>query len=122
MIDLANLVPIIVATIAALSALASQRSAAKVAKAAKIESAKLALENSRVDMEKNAYERARAFDTETIARQNKRIAELRREVRRLETLVARLRTRIDNVDHLDEQLEEDELDSWDFDEPKFPDD
>lgn len=117
MIDATNVVTLAVAIIAALSAFASQRSSAKAAKAAKIETARIELANSRVDMEKNAYERARAFDTETIARQNKRISELSREVRRLNALVLRLRTRIENVDHIDESDESDLDEFDDFEEP-----
>lgn len=117
MIDATNAVTLAVAIIAALSAFASQRASAKAAKAAKIETARVELENSRVDMEKNAYERARAFDTETIIRQNKRISELSREVRRLNALVLRLRARIENVDHMDESDESDLDEFDDFEEP-----
>lgn len=42
-------------------------------------------------MEREAYERARAFDTETIIRQNEAIARLRREVDGYEKLVATLK-------------------------------
>lgn len=110
--DATNVVALVVAIIAAISAFASQRASAKAAKAARIETARIELQNSRVDMEKNAYERARAFDTETIARQNKRISELSREIRRLNALVVKLRARIENVDHLDEE-EETDLDEFD---------
>lgn len=65
-----------VAVVAGLFALASQRSAAKASKT-----------NTQtvtaVDREKEAYERARAFDTETIRRQDEEIAELREDNRKL---------------------------------------
>ena len=115
--DATNVVALAVALIAAISAFASQRASAKAAKAARIETARIELQNSRVDMEKSAYERARAFDTDTIARQNKRISELSREVRRLNALVLRLRTRIENVDHMDESDESDLDEFDDFEEP-----
>lgn len=104
--DAANIVALLVAIIAALSAFASQQSSAKVAKQARIEAARIELEHSRVDMEKNAYERARAFDTETISRQNKRIAELTREVRHLNNVVTQLRSRIAHVEHLEETFDD----------------
>lgn len=93
--DAANVVSLVIALIAAASAYASQRASARANKAARIESARIELENSRVDMEKSAYERARAFDTETIVRQYKRISELSREIRRLNALVVNLRAGID---------------------------
>lgn len=61
---------IVVATVAASSAYASQRSAAGA-------TTKNTTVTSRTDMEKEAYERARAFDTETIKRQDTDIIELR---------------------------------------------
>ena len=71
--DYAALATIIVAAIAGVSALASQRAAARA-------STMNTQTTSRVDMEREAYERARAFDTETIARQDREIAELRAEI------------------------------------------
>lgn len=94
--DAANVVSLVIALIAAASAYASQRASARANKAARIESARIELESSRVGMEKSAYERARSFDTETIARQHKRISELSREVRRLSALVVNLRAGIDD--------------------------
>lgn len=67
-----NVVSVSVALIAALAAWASQRSAAKA-------STLNTLTVTAVDREKEAYERARAFDTETIRRQDEEIAELRRD-------------------------------------------
>lgn len=68
--DAVNLATIFVALIAAAGAFASQRASAKAA----VQNTQV---GGRVDMEKNAYDRARAFDTETIDRQNKEIVELR---------------------------------------------
>lgn len=120
-----NAVTLVVAIIAAIASFAAQRATAKAAKEAKLETARLERESNRASVERDAYERARAFDTETIVRQNKRIAELSREVRRLNTLVGALRTRLDRVDHADEiggadLIELEEFD--DFYEEPLPDD
>ena len=118
-----NAVTLIVAIIAAIASFAAQRATAKAAREAKLEAARLELESNRASVEKDAYERARAFDTETIVRQNKRIAELSREVRRLNALVGALRTRLNQVDHLDETGEADLEEFDDFDEePSLDDD
>jgi FtsZ-binding cell division protein ZapB len=69
---------ILVAAVAALSAYASQRSAAKTS-TTNLEVA------SRNDAAKDAYERARAFDTETISRQDAELEELRAENADLKT-------------------------------------
>lgn len=68
----ATWVGVLVAVISAAAAFASQRSAAKA-------STMNTDTTSRVEMEKEAYNRARAFDTETITRQDKRIEELERD-------------------------------------------
>ena len=68
--DAVSAATILVALIAAAGAWASQRAAHKVSVANTITS-------GRVDMEKEAYNRARAYDTETIKRQDEEIAELR---------------------------------------------
>lgn len=94
--EMTHLVSIIVATIAALSALASQRASQKSAR-------KTTSDASRTDMEKDAYERARAFDTDTILRQNARISELGREIKALREIVRLLRTRLDKVDNFDHE-------------------
>lgn len=85
-----NVATIIVALIAGISAWAAQKAAAKA-------SEKNTTATTRVDMEKDAYERARAFDTETITRQDDRIkdlelenAELHKEIRMLRARTARL--------------------------------
>lgn len=70
--DWGNWVTILVAVIAALSAYASQRAAAKASNLN-------TTTTSRVDMEKEAYDRARKFDIETIERQDAEIAELRQD-------------------------------------------
>lgn len=81
----AAIASIIVSLIAALAGYASQRAAAKA-------STKNAATTSRADLEKEAYERARAFDTETIERQDKELAELRQHVRELNADVKRVVT------------------------------
>ena len=70
--EFANIVTIIVAVVASGSAYASQRAASR-ASTMNINT------TSRVDMEKDAYERARKFDLETIARQDAEIDALRRD-------------------------------------------
>lgn len=74
--DGGSLITLAVAVVAGLFALASQRSAAK---ASKVNTQTV----TAVDREKEAYERARAFDTETIRRQDLEIAELREDNRKL---------------------------------------
>ena len=71
--DVANIVTVIVAIIAAGSAYASQRAAARA-------STLNTSTTTRVDMEKEAYDRARKFDIETIQRQDAEILELRHEL------------------------------------------
>jgi hypothetical protein len=80
--DPINVGSIIVAVIAAAAAYASQRAAARA-------STLNTTATSRVEMEKDAYNRARAFDTETIRRQDEEISELRVLVRRLRARLAR---------------------------------
>lgn len=70
--DWGDLVTLAVAAIAALSAYASQRAAARA-------STMNTSTTSRVDMEKEAYDRARKFDIETITRQDAEIEDLRRD-------------------------------------------
>lgn len=85
--DAASIVTIIVACVAAASAYASQRAAAKA-------SMLNTTTTSRVDMEREAYERARAFDTETITRQDREIVELRATETELRKEVKRLERRV----------------------------
>lgn len=89
--DLIDLGAVLVAIIAAFGAWASQRSAAKASKFQTTFS-------SRMEAERGAYERARAFDTETILRQDTEIGILREanaaqdeEIQRLRDQNERLR-------------------------------
>lgn len=79
--DWANVVSIAVAFLAAGAAYASQRSAAKA-------SVMNTQTVTAVDREKEAYERARAFDTETIRRQDEELQELRDDNRKLHDRVS----------------------------------
>lgn len=79
--DAGQVITLVVAIVAAGSAYASQRAASRA-------STMNVNTTSRVDMEKEAYERARAFDTETIVRQDKEIEELRVDNRNLHEKVA----------------------------------
>lgn len=74
--DVGDVISVAVAFIAAAAAYASQRAAARA-------STLNTQTTSRVDMEKDAYERARKFDTETIQRQDVEILELRQDNRNL---------------------------------------
>lgn len=85
--DAVNIASVLIAAIAALSAYASQRTAARASTANTQAS-------TRVDMEKEAYERARQFDTDTIDRQDKEIEELRKEISELREENRKLRLRI----------------------------
>ncbi len=85
--DPISIVSIVVAVIAALSAYASQRSSAKV-------SLDTNATTSRVEMEKEAYDRARSYDTETIRRQDTEIEEIRAENKELREEVKSLKERI----------------------------
>ena len=80
------LASIIVALVAAFGALASNRAAARASQLN-------TMTTSRVDMEREAYDRARAFDTETIRRQDAEIDELRAQVHRQDVELEDLRAR-----------------------------
>lgn len=69
MMDPSAVASIIVSMIAASSAYASQRSAARAANVNTVTA-------SRVEMEREAYQRARDFDVATMKRQDEEIAEL----------------------------------------------
>lgn len=86
-----SLAGIAVAMLAAASAYASQRAAARA-------SVTTGRDSNRVDMEKEAYERARAFDTETIRRQDVEIAELRADNADLRKQVSELTSRITRLE------------------------
>lgn len=97
--DAINWAAVFIATIAALGSLATARTSAK---ATTVNSET----NARVEMEKEAYDRARTLDTGTIKRQKKEVEELREEnrqlkemVRKLEERVALLEKEIRNEDH-----------------------
>jgi predicted RNase H-like nuclease (RuvC/YqgF family) len=74
---------ILVAMIAAWSAIQAQKAAAAASRT-NTETA------SRLEAEKEAYERARKFDVETINRQDTEIQELREEVTKLKARIADL--------------------------------
>lgn len=73
--DPASIASVIVALIAAAVAIASQRSASQASR-------KNTQATTRVDMEKEAYIRARAFDVDTIEHQDKEIKDLRDDIKR----------------------------------------
>jgi len=102
--DWGNWVTILVAIIAALSAYASQRAAAKASNLN-------TTTTSRVDMEKEAYDRARKFDIETIERQDAEIAELRQDNKSLHEKVdvARAEARAARQEAREAHAEADEL-------------
>lgn len=81
--EAAVIASILVSLIAAVSGYASQRAAAKA-------SNQNASTSSRTEMEKEAYERARSFDTATIARQDAELIELRKNVKDLNADVKRM--------------------------------
>lgn len=78
-----ELATVAVAVIAAGGAWASQRAAARASKV----NTSVA---GRLEAEKEAYERARAFDIQTIERQDQEIRDLREEVIRCRERIARL--------------------------------
>lgn len=91
--DPAVLASIIIALIAAGTGIASQRSASKALE-------KTNQTSNRVEMEKEAYIRARKLDVETIERQEEEISELRDENRRLRDEMRNLKNRINNLEKL----------------------
>lgn len=76
---------VLVAVVAGLFAYASQRSASKASKLNTQATVINTETTSRVDMEKEAYQRARKFDLETIARQDIELVQLRARVVELES-------------------------------------
>lgn len=66
---------------------------------------------SRVDMEKEAYDRARKFDIETIERQDAELAELRRDLTEANELinVARAEARAARAEVREMRMEKDRL-------------
>lgn len=97
-IDPATAASVLVALIAAASAYMAQRSAAKATvintkTTSEAEQAK-AQADRQADALREAYERARKFDVETIQRQDAEIIELRQTVARLETSNRALNLRV----------------------------
>jgi hypothetical protein len=90
--DGGNIASILAAVVAALSAWAVSRSASKGAQKAQEIEAQTARESARSSAESEAYERARAFDTETIARQGTQIQELQRALGERESELGQVRT------------------------------
>lgn len=88
LIDLGS---IIVAMIGAIAAILAQRAASKAGEA----NTKV---SGRLEAERNAYERARVFDTETIDRQNEELKKLREENERLQKELAAVKTRLRRVE------------------------
>ena len=87
-IDLAN---IIVAFVSGFAMWATQKTIAKASSASSIQ-------NIRAQMEQEAYERARAYDTETIKRQAEEIKELQLENKELKNELKALRSRVQTLE------------------------
>jgi predicted RNase H-like nuclease (RuvC/YqgF family) len=85
--DTTNVASLIVATIAALAALASQRSASRASTL-----------NARTAAEEEAYNRARAFDLETIKQLKEENKELREREKELEEQVDILKWRVSRME------------------------
>ena len=82
---------ILIAIIAALGAWAAQRSAAKASGVQKTASLKL-------EAERDAYERARAFDVDTIDRQDLELKALREENKILKEEIKHLKERLNQLE------------------------
>jgi TolA-binding protein len=80
-VDTVNISGIIVALIGIISAWLAARAAQKAAKS----SADASMSNERVKAETEAYQRARKMDTDTIARQDEELKELREEIASVRT-------------------------------------
>jgi uncharacterized membrane protein YccC len=89
---------IIVATIAALGAWAAQHAAAAASRANTLVSTKL-------DAEKEAYQRARTLDVQTIERQDREIKELREENQRLRDELKLVKARLARLEHITPEIE-----------------
>lgn len=100
MVEPAAIASILVSLIAALAGYASQRASAKA-------QTKTAATSSRTELEKEAYERARAFDMETIKRQDGELAELRQHVKDLNADVKRVVSENDVLHDENRQVLED---------------
>lgn len=97
--DPGSIILVVVAGIGAISAYASQRAASR---ASTLNTTTV----SRVDMEKDAYNRARAFDMATITRQDGEILNLQAQIRKANLKIRDLekenRILQQRVDHLEE--------------------
>lgn len=91
--DATNVVSIVVAGLAAAAAYASQRASTRA-------SVLNTSTSTRVDMEREAYLRARQFDTETIRRQDDELHEVRQENQMLRLEIRDLRTRMTKLERL----------------------
>lgn len=89
--DLTSIGAVVVAVVAAVGAWASQKSASRA-------SMIIASTSSRLEAEREAYERARAFDVATIQRQDEEITGLLKEI-------ATLRTKLNVLEDLHIQME-----------------
>jgi predicted RNase H-like nuclease (RuvC/YqgF family) len=92
---------VLIAVIAALGAWAAQKSAAKASKANTTVS-------GRLEAERGAYERARAFDVATIERQDEELKELRESNKTLKEELAAVKARLAEL----EQRVRDEPDTY----------
>lgn len=93
MLNLIDIGSVIVALIAAFGAWAAQRAAARATRLNNTVS-------SRLDAERGAYERARAFDIQTIERQNAEILILRESNDRLRTELILVAKRVAHLEAL----------------------
>lgn len=91
--DTTSIVSVAVASIAALAAYASQRASSRA-------SVLNAGTTARVDMERDAYLRAREYDTETIRRQDVELHEIREENQMLRLEIRDLRARMSKLERL----------------------
>lgn len=100
-IDPAVFASIIVVIISGLSAYASQRAASRATRLNTDAT-------NRTDMEKEAYERARKFDVETITRQDTNIDELREEIKvlrkEIDELKVKNRSLVSDIIRLEQEL------------------
>lgn len=91
-LDGGNIASILAAIVAALSAWAVSRSASRGAQRTKEIEASTTRETARSTAESEAYERARAFDTETITRQERKIDSLEDALGQRESELGQVRT------------------------------
>lgn len=92
-VDATNIVSVVVAIVAAVAAYASQRASVRASVLNNTTSA-------RIDMERDAYIRARALDTETIRRQDEELEECRQENRKARLEIRDVRIRMGKLERL----------------------